>query len=137
MDAASLPTLRRLASLELIEQRILELLRIATAVTGMLNGQTSTTKEAAGRSMDDTPLTAMETQCDRYYELLENIQVMLRQQFRHLTDAGITDADAIFRTPVAGLEKDHMLWQAGIAQLRAEVQQTRQLLDAATSEPAP
>jgi hypothetical protein len=59
---------------------------------------------------------------------------MLRQQFRHLTEAGITDADAIFRTPVAGLEKDHILWLAGIAQLRSEVQQTRQLLGTALAD---
>ncbi|KAI9595133.1 hypothetical protein BDF19DRAFT_77310 [Syncephalis fuscata] len=116
----SLPTAKRLVTLELIEQ-------ISVSVTEMLNGQTDTI-EATGRNSTETLSTAIEAQCDRYYQLLENIQVMLRQQFRHLTEAGITDADVLFRSPIAGLEKDHDLWRAGVVQLRSEVQLTRQMI---------
>ncbi|RKP07720.1 hypothetical protein THASP1DRAFT_30462 [Thamnocephalis sphaerospora] len=126
MDTDS-PTAKRLAALETIEQRIVELLRVAVEAVDALNGRSED-----GRVDDPAALRETFEECsNRYYKLLENIQVMLRQQFRYLTEIGITDADVIFRSQVAGEEKDCAQWRATLVQLRQEIGRARGALYAA------
>jgi hypothetical protein len=114
-------TLQRLSILETIEQHIVELLSVAVDTIDIISSNTS--------EQDLSVLeTKIEERSQRYYQLLETIQVMLRQQFRHLTEMGMTDANIIFRSQVAGEEKDCAQWRAALVQLCQAIHQTRQIL---------